>query len=248
MNINSIKEQAKKAYNFDRARNANVEFISSIIKFAIAFTIFTIYFICLAKFGSLMTRPLAVTIFTVAYILFYLFIVAPINMGRDVYYAKVADGIQPETDEIFAFFKNKKAAILPYVRIALVVIFFTVLFALITTIYFKIYSLITSNYFTIINFILLAAIVVLYAMSIIKTRIKYSFYPTIFNMQRDVKPVIVLSRALKFSIGEKFNIFLFYLSFAGWYLLGILTLGIGFIWIKPYIRISARIYYNNLAK
>jgi uncharacterized membrane protein len=37
-----------------------------------------------------------------------------------------------------------------------------------------------------------------------------------------------------------------YLSFFGWAFLGVLTLGIGFVWLYPYIALSLGNFYENL--
>lgn len=245
INIKDIKQQAKKAYKFDIGRNANVEFVSFITKFSVAFAIFTIYFICLAKLGSPMASPIAFICFVVAYILHYIFIVAPMNFGREYYFVKVSVKVQPETDELFYFFRHKKAVLLPYIRIAISVVFYTVLFIAGTICYFKIYSIFSSNYFSFLNVIVVAAVIVFYAAVIISTRIKYSFYPSVYEKYTGKESAILLSKSFKFSKGKIFDLFLFYLSFAGWYLLGILSLGIGFVWIMPYIRIATRIYLNK---
>ncbi|HEY8424300.1 MAG TPA: DUF975 family protein [Clostridia bacterium] len=46
--------------------------------------------------------------------------------------------------------------------------------------------------------------------------------------------------------GNKFKLFLLDLSFIGWYLLGILTLGIGFIFIAPYVKLAKAAFYEDL--
>lgn len=46
--------------------------------------------------------------------------------------------------------------------------------------------------------------------------------------------------------GHKARFFLLELSFLGWILLGILTLGIGFLWISPYIVATNAAFYNDL--
>lgn len=245
INIKEIKQQAKQAYTFDVRRNAHIEFMSFITKFAVAFTIFTIYFICLAKIGSKMVSPLAIFIFAALYILHYIFILAPINLGRERYFVKVASKIQPETDELFYFFRSMKTAITPYVRLAIMVVFYTTLFAAGTICYFKIYGIFSSNYFSFFNLIIASAIIVSYTAIIIMTRIKYSLYPSVYENYSEKEPGVLVSKAIKFSKGKIFDFFLFYLSFAGWYVLGILSLGIGFFWIKPYIRIATRIYLKN---
>ena len=46
--------------------------------------------------------------------------------------------------------------------------------------------------------------------------------------------------------GYKWKLFCLHLSFIGWYLLGIVTLGIAFIWVGPYIKTANTIFYENL--
>lgn len=46
--------------------------------------------------------------------------------------------------------------------------------------------------------------------------------------------------------GYKWNFFVFNLSFIGWYLLCILTLGILLIWVVPYCNMAFAIYYDKL--
>jgi uncharacterized membrane protein len=46
--------------------------------------------------------------------------------------------------------------------------------------------------------------------------------------------------------GHKFDLFLLELSFIGWILLGLLTLGIGWLWVYPYMSLSIANFYENL--
>ncbi|MFA6617439.1 MAG: DUF975 family protein [Candidatus Neomarinimicrobiota bacterium] len=48
--------------------------------------------------------------------------------------------------------------------------------------------------------------------------------------------------------GNKGKLFCLHLRFLGWILLGILSLGIGFLWIIPYMQISIANFYNDLKK
>lgn len=48
--------------------------------------------------------------------------------------------------------------------------------------------------------------------------------------------------------GYKWNYFLFGLSFIGWILLCLLSLGIGLIWLVPYLLVAQTIYYEELKK
>ena len=46
--------------------------------------------------------------------------------------------------------------------------------------------------------------------------------------------------------GQKFNLFYLQLSFIGWWILSILTGGIGFLWLIPYYTTSMAVFYRNL--
>ncbi|CEK36482.1 DUF975 family protein [Paraclostridium sordellii 8483] len=48
--------------------------------------------------------------------------------------------------------------------------------------------------------------------------------------------------------GYKWTYFIMMLSFIGWAILSILTLGLGFLWLSPYVSITSANFYNQLRK
>lgn len=48
--------------------------------------------------------------------------------------------------------------------------------------------------------------------------------------------------------GHKWRYFCLCLRFTGWFLLSILTLGIGFLWLAPYFNVSLANFYDDLKK
>ena len=48
--------------------------------------------------------------------------------------------------------------------------------------------------------------------------------------------------------GYKMDYFMLVLSFFGWLLLGIFTLGILYIWLVPYMNVTFILYYEELKK
>jgi len=46
--------------------------------------------------------------------------------------------------------------------------------------------------------------------------------------------------------GHKFDLFYLYLTFIGWAILCVLTAGIGFFWLIPYIETSRAAFYYDL--
>ena len=59
-----------------------------------------------------------------------------------------------------------------------------------------------------------------------------------------VNKAIDMSRAMM--TGRKFDLFYLHLSFIGWWILSILTFGIGFIWLIPYVLTSQAAFYDDV--
>jgi len=58
----------------------------------------------------------------------------------------------------------------------------------------------------------------------------------------------VINKSKELMDGYKLDYFIFELSFIGWELLVIITLGIAAIWVVPYINIANTMYYQELKK
>ncbi len=55
-----------------------------------------------------------------------------------------------------------------------------------------------------------------------------------------------VKRSFKIMNGHKWELFIMGLSFLGWLILSALTLGIGLLWLLPYIQVTLRIYYLSI--
>lgn len=79
--------------------------------------------------------------------------------------------------------------------------------------------------------------------------IKTIAYSMSFYIQRD-NPDMTANECLQASIrltnGHKMDIFMLYLSFIGWFALCILTVGIGFVFLRPYLVMSKSRMYDFL--
>ena len=56
----------------------------------------------------------------------------------------------------------------------------------------------------------------------------------------------ILNTSKKLMDGYKMDYFIFQISFIGWFFLGILTLGLAFIYVIPYYMLANATYYDNL--
>ena len=61
------------------------------------------------------------------------------------------------------------------------------------------------------------------------------------------KPALeCIDESKKMMDGHKMDLFIFQLSFIGWWLLCIVTLGIATIWVGPYMAVSMVNFYNEI--
>ena len=76
--------------------------------------------------------------------------------------------------------------------------------------------------------------------------IAYSMAPYILAENPEMRPMEAIRASKKLTMGYKLDLFILNLSFLGWILLGILTLGFGFIYVGPYISATRANAYLKL--
>lgn len=76
--------------------------------------------------------------------------------------------------------------------------------------------------------------------------ISYSMVHYLLIDNEDSSPMDIIKKSKFLMKGYKWDAFVFGLSFMGWILLSILTFGILFIWVVPYMQISLLLYYEKL--
>lgn len=62
----------------------------------------------------------------------------------------------------------------------------------------------------------------------------------------DLSTMDVLRKSKELMKGHRFEYFVLGLSFLGWEILGLLTLGILYLWLIPYIQVTTANFYNKL--
>ena len=74
----------------------------------------------------------------------------------------------------------------------------------------------------------------------------YAMTPYIMRDHPELSAVDCIDRSMSMMNGFKWKLFLLDLSFIGWYLLSCLSLGIGLLWLTPYIYCSRAKFYEEL--
>jgi uncharacterized membrane protein len=104
---------------------------------------------------------------------------------------------------------------------------------------------------TLVAYLLMILFILLWAILLIVPGIiaALSYSQTFFILAED--KMISASDALKKSKmmmnGHKKKLFLLFLQFFGWFLLSILTLGIGFLWFLPYLQVTIALFYDEIS-
>ena len=63
---------------------------------------------------------------------------------------------------------------------------------------------------------------------------------------KEVEPTEAIRLSREVMDGHKWQLFCLDLSFIGWFILSILTFGIGFLWLRPYFGVTRANYYRHL--
>ena len=76
----------------------------------------------------------------------------------------------------------------------------------------------------------------------------YSMVPYILNDYPELSANQAINLSKKMMKGHKFDLFCLLLSFVGWSILNIFTLGIGTLWLYPYAYTSMAAFYQDVKK
>ena len=98
--------------------------------------------------------------------------------------------------------------------------------------------------------LLMALFVILFTLLLIIPGIiaalSYSMAYFIMSDDPNIGIMEAINKSKKMMYGYKWKYFCLGLRFIGWIILGILSLGIGFLWIMPYIYVSYAKFYEDL--
>lgn len=74
----------------------------------------------------------------------------------------------------------------------------------------------------------------------------YAMVPFVIHDNPEIGVAEALRTSRKMMKGHKGELFVLYLSFIGWFLLGIITCGIAFFWIQPYMYATEAAFYEDI--
>lgn len=108
-----------------------------------------------------------------------------------------------------------------------------------------------NNFGTALGAYLLIAIFVLLWMILliipgIIAALSYAMTFYIIADEPSIQIMDAINKSKKMMYGYKMKLFCLYLRFLGWLLVCILTFGIGFLWLVPYVKVSVAKFYDDI--
>ena len=107
------------------------------------------------------------------------------------------------------------------------------------------YVLFSNGHFGAVSWsLIIITIIIAVGLTIFSLAIAMTGYIIVDKQNVGVFEAIGLS--MKMMKGYKWELFVIYLSFIGWGILSILTLGIGYLWLAPYMTLTVTNFYKQL--
>ena len=74
----------------------------------------------------------------------------------------------------------------------------------------------------------------------------YALVPYLIEDEPELDADSCIHRSRCLMAGHKWDLFCLDMSFIGWFFLCLLTLGIGFLWLMPYVKTAHALFYEDL--
>lgn len=182
-----------------------------------------------------------------------LIFVGALSFGIARFFIKLVRRNNPKIENLFDGFKILGTTILTHIVLSIFKFLWYALAAIVIILLGVVGTFVFNNptytegqlITSILGFITLASIIYI-GVSIFLNRYALTYYILSDNSSLEVMDSI--NKSVELMKGNKIRLFLLYLSFIGWYVLGMVSFGIGFIWILPYVEATIAEFYNSLAR
>lgn len=177
------------------------------------------------------------------------FIIAgPLMVGISIFTLALYRGNNADLAQIFWGFRRFGVSFLAYLLYTLFILLWAIIFSIpmaiiaaiiLTTVVFNM----DSDTVLIITIILLTIPSIIIA-AFVSLSYSQTFWIVADNSSIDAMDAV--RRSMQIMKGNKWKLVCLWLRFIGWFLLCILTLGIGFLWLIPYFYVSMARFYDDI--
>lgn len=170
-----------------------------------------------------------------------LLIEGPMMVGLAIFTLAISRKQKAEISQIFDGFKKFGYAFASYLLVTIFV-FLWCIPAVIFLVPFIIFTDVPSGY----QIALLVVCVFISSIPVIMAIYSYSQTYYILAAEQSIGPFDAIKKSKQIMNGNRWKFFCLGLRFIGWSLLCILTLGIGYLWLMPYMTVSYARFYDDI--
>ncbi len=183
-----------------------------------------------------------------------LLVSGPLSLGFCIFFLALARKRPADISQLFDGFKQFGTSLGAYLLVALLVLGWMLLFFLPGAIVMGVAIWATKagqvsfNHLSIPPALIILAVVVFVPAYIGLIAITLRYSQTFFLIADNpaLGPLTAIRESKRIMIGKKWKLFCLYLRFIGWALLALLTCGIGYLWVWPYMMTSSARFYDDL--
>ncbi len=169
----------------------------------------------------------------------------PFALGGTIFFLTFTRGGNGDLGMLFAGFKNFGTALVAHLLITLYILLWTLAYSSVGIALLIAGAILKSDGGNILMKLGFIGLIPGYVIMIMVS-LSYSQSMYIIADESSVKASIAIARSKKMMDGNKARLFFLGLRFIGWSLLCVLTLGIGFLWLIPYISSSFAHFHDDL--
>ncbi len=165
-----------------------------------------------------------------------------LNIGLGRVLLAVADGESPHLSRLFIGFRRWGVGVVAQILISVMVVLFLAAMALIVLITGAVVGVLGARVTPSLP-VTLAALVICVLSALFVLRYYWTFW--IIADDPEVGPVMAIRRSVQLMRGRIWKFICFQLRFVGWGLLAILTCGLGFLFLVPYVGVATALWYRD---
>ena len=174
-----------------------------------------------------------------------LIVMGPLELGRAIFFLAFTRGGGGDLGMLFAGFKNFGGALSTYLLVILYAYLWALAYSSAGIVLLIAGALAGGDGGSILIALGFIGLIPGYVAMVI-AMLSYSQAMYIIADESSVKASAAIARSKKMMDGNKGRLFCLHLRFIGWSLLCILTLGIGYLWLMPYMSTSLAHFYDDL--
>ena len=197
-----------------------------------------ISFLCIIIYLAINFSLSSIPLINLITIWILLAITSPLVLGLTKVFMEISRGNKPSLSTLFAGFSQFSQSFLCFLLLYIPSLIYTSLSIIPAGVIILTNSVEAIPLFTIWMIFLYVIYLYIY--------LSFSMIYYIMEEQPQLSAIDVFKASRQMMKGRKWDYFVFQLSFILWYCLGILTLGIAYIYIIPYISVATANYYHNI--